>query len=76
MDVQEEVVESYDSGIRNGVQYFKPQPGRGKFIQLAQLQPDQRFVDVSPPTTSASVPDNSKLANRVISMCCYSMELN
>ena len=30
-------------------------------MQLASLQPDQRFVDISPSATSAPVPDNSTL---------------
>jgi len=61
------VVENYTNGIRKGVQYFKPQPGRGKFMQLAQLKPDQRFVDVSPPNSSAPVP---KLTDVVMQSTC------
>ena len=41
------MVNNYTDGKRNGVRYFNPQPGRGKFMPVAELLPDQRFVDES-----------------------------
>ena len=32
-----------------GVQYFKSSAGRGKFVKLLELEPDQRFIDSPTP---------------------------
>ena len=36
----------------DGVQYFKPRAGRGKFVKLQLLRPDKRFIDFTAPCTS------------------------
>ena len=42
-----------------GVQYFQPRAGRGKFVKLLSLKPDKRFVDVA--TTLRGIKVGSKV---------------
>ena len=50
----------------DGVQYFTPQASRGKFMQMKELQPDQRFAE---PSTSIS--GNSFIKNMYIHLAMY-----
>ena len=41
--IQEETVSGGHDGKWNGIQYFESQKGRGLFLPLSKLKPDQRF---------------------------------
>ena len=49
------MVDNYSNGKIDGVCYFTPQAGRGKFMRMTELQPDQRFAEISAPNNGTYI---------------------
>ena len=64
--IQEEPVEECTDGSRNGKRYFNCQPGRGLFVPLSHVEPDQRFTEPGTTPGAATVQNRTRL---LISAC-------